>query len=101
MSRQDIFKLLLFAAVLVLCVMLVEKIDRSDRSAESEIVRKAVREAVITCYAVEGAYPDDVDYLRKYYHLSYNDDQYLVTIDTFASNRLPDIYVTERGAQLQ
>ena len=47
------------------------------------------------------AYPDDVEYLQEYYHLSYNTDRYLVTIESFASNHLPDIYVTERGAQLQ
>ena len=101
MYRRDIFKLLLIALVLVLCVMLAGYIDRTDHSAECELVRKAVKEAVITCYAVEGAYPDDVEYLRKYYHLSYNDDLYLVTIESFASNHLPDIYVTERGAQMQ
>ena len=101
MNRRDIFKLLLIALVLGLCVALVGYMDRSNQSAESEIVRKAVREAAITCYAVEGAYPDDVEYLQEYYHLSYNTDRYLVTIESFASNHLPDIYVTERGAQLQ
>lgn len=101
MNRRDIFKLLLIALVLGLCVALVNYMDRSNSSAESEIVRKAVREAAVTCYAVEGAYPDDVEYLREYYHLSYNTDRYLVTIESFASNHLPDIYVTERGAQLQ
>ena len=101
MNRGDIFKLLLIALVLCMCVMLVSYIDRSGREEESELVRKAVKDAAITCYAVEGAYPDDVDYLRRYYHLSYNDDLYFVTIESFASNHLPDIYVTERGAQLQ
>ncbi len=101
MNRRDIFKLLIIALVLVMCVMLVGYIDRADSTAESDLVRKAVKEAVITCYAVEGAYPDDVEYLRKNYHLSYNDDIYLVTIESFASNHLPDIYVTERGAQMQ
>ena len=101
MNRRDIFKLLIIALVLVLCVVLAGYIEQADRSAESELVRKAVREAVITCYAVEGAYPDDIEYLRKNYHLSYNNDRYLVTIESFASNHLPDIYVTERGAQMQ
>ena len=101
MNRRDIFKLLLIGLVLCMCVVLVSRISRSNDAAESELVRKAVRDAAITCYAVEGAYPEDVEYLRKYYHLSYNDDRYLVTIESFASNPIPDIYVTERGAQLQ
>ncbi len=101
MNRRDILKILLICLVLTLCVVMVGRIGRTGAAAESELVRKAVREAAITCYAVEGAYPDDVEYLRRYYHLSYNDDLYLVTIESFASNHIPDIYVTERGAQLQ
>ena len=56
--------------------------------------------AAVTCYAVEGMYPDSVDYLREHYQLSYDESRYFVTYEAFASNRIPDIYVTERGAKL-
>ena len=35
--------------------------------------------------------------LRKYYHLAYNEEKYLVHYDAFASNVMPDISVVERG----
>ena len=99
MNRRDIIKLGAVILVLVLAVMLAGRIERSQGAEETEIVRKAIKEAAITCYAVEGAYPDDIDYLRQYYHLSYDEDRYLVTYNAFASNHIPDIYVTERGAK--
>ena len=86
--------------MLVLAVVLVNRIDFAQNSAETDLVRDAVRSAAVTCYAVEGAYPDSVDYLREHYHLAYDESRYFVTYEAFASNRIPDIYVTERGAVL-
>ena len=100
MNRRDIIKLLIFAGMLVCAVLLFNRIDTAQGTAENEIVRDAIRNAAVTCYAVEGAYPESVDYLREHYRLAYDEERYLVTYDAFASNRIPDIYVTERGQKL-
>ena len=97
MNRRDVIRLLAIAAVLVAAVLLVNRIGTAQETAETEIVRNAVKNAALTCYAVEGAYPDDLEYLRENYQLAYNEDQYFVTYEAFASNRIPDIWVTERG----
>lgn len=99
MTRSDILKLALVIIVLVSAVILTGKISNSEQSAESEIVRQSIKDAAINCYAVEGAYPDDLEYLRENYMLAYNEDRYFVTYQSFASNHIPDIYVTERGAK--
>ncbi len=98
MNRRDLIKLLAIVAVLAAAVLLVNRIASAQDSAETDIVRDAVKNAALTCYAVEGAYPDSVEYLREHYHLAYDDDRYLITYDAFASNMIPDIWVTERGA---
>lgn len=98
--KRDIIKILVFAAVLTAFVLLTDKIGNFRGREESRIVRDAVRRAALTCYAVEGAYPDSLDYLKENYHLSYDENQYFVTYDAFASNMTPDIYVVERGAGL-
>lgn len=100
MNRRDIIKLAVIALVIVCSVVLVNRIDSAQSSAETELVRDAVRSAAVTCYAVEGAYPDSVDYLREHYRLAYDEERYFVTYESFAANRIPDIYVTERGAVL-
>ena len=98
MNKKDVFKLLVILVMIVLAVVLVNRIVASQEKAETEIVREAIKTAALTCYAVEGAYPDSLDYLRQYYRLAYDDERYLVTYDAFSSNLIPAIYVMERGA---
>ena len=100
MSKRDIIKLVIIAAVLVLAVMLVNRLDTSHGNEETEIVRNAIKNAALTCYAVEGAYPEDVEYLREHYQLAYDEERYFVTYEAFAPNVIPSIYITERGATL-
>ena len=97
MNRRDWIKLLSIVLVLAAAVLLVNRIDTAQDAAETDIVRDAVKNAALTCYAVEGAYPDSVDYLREHYRLAYEEDRYLITYDAFASNMIPDIWVTEVG----
>ena len=98
MNKWDIVKLVLSALVLALAVVLVGRIDTAHDHAETRIVRDAVKSAAMTCYAVEGAYPDSLDYLKDNYHLAYDEERYFITYEAFASNRIPDIWVTEKGA---
>lgn len=101
MNRRDWIKLLIIVLVLAAAVLLVNRIDTAQDAAETDIVRDAVKNAALTCYAVEGAYPDSVDYLREHYRLAYDEDRYMITYDAFASNMIPDIWVTEVGVGAQ
>ena len=67
-------------------------------------VRRAIwdwlyRRAALTCYAVEGAYPQSLEALKHGYGLAYNEDAYIVVYDAFASNVMPDIQVLRKGAE--
>ena len=75
--------------------MLVSRVDTAQSGAQTQFVYDAVHNAALTCYAVEGAYPDDLEYLRTHYGLAYDQDRYMVRYSAFASNLLPEIYVTE------
>ena len=91
MSKKDVVRILIIAAVLVLAVLLANRLGTEQNTEESRIVRDAIKNAALTCYAVEGAYPEDIEYLRKYYQLSYDQERFLVTYETFAANVFPTI----------
>ncbi len=99
MNKRDILKLFLAALVLAAAVLGISRIEKAQGQNETELVRRAVKDAAMTCYAVEGAYPADVEYLRTNYRLAYDEERYFITYEAFASNRIPDIWVTERGAK--
>ena len=93
--RKEITIVLLMLLVLVGVWLLVSRVGTSSDNAQTQFVTDAVQNAALTCYAVEGAYPDDVEYLRAHYGLAYDQDRYMVRYSAFASNLLPEIYVTE------
>ncbi len=90
--------LAVFAALILGGLALIRTIESRSGAAESGLVRDAVRSAILTCYAVEGAYPPDIDYLKRNYGLAFNEELYIVSYDSFASNVMPDVRVMERGA---
>jgi len=59
-------------------------------------VKTAVEQSALQCYAVEGAYPPNVQYLQDNYGLMINHDKYYVTYEAFSTNLPPTIKVTER-----
>ena len=101
MIRGLLISLCVFAVLLLAGNALINWVDSSSSKAENELVETAVRSAALTCYAVEGAYPEDIGYLRERYGLIYDEDTYLVIYDAFASNLMPDIQVLERGSGWQ
>ena len=98
-NKKDVAAILIFVALILAFVLLVNNITNKNSGRELQIVRDAVKNAALTCYAVEGAYPDSVDYLRTHYQLAYDESRYFITYDAFSSNVMPDIWVTEKGAK--
>ncbi len=96
-NRKDVMAILIFVALIIAFVLLINSITGKGNGREMEIVRDAVKNAALTCYAVEGMYPDDLEYLREHYNLAYNEDRYIVYYEPLASNVIPSIKVVERG----
>ncbi len=59
-------------------------------------IREAVQRSALQCYAVEGVYPPDLQYLEDNYGLQVNQEDFYVTYDAFASNLPPTVRVTRR-----
>lgn len=82
----------LFAAV---CGLFFWGLQSVSQSADQEALRtteEGIRRAAVHCYAVEGAYPSSIDYLKEHYGVQIDDD-YIVHYESFASNLMPDISV--------
>ena len=59
-------------------------------------LEQALRRGCVACYAAEGSYPADLDYLKEHYGIQVDETQYVVYYDLFASNLMPEITVLEQ-----
>ena len=93
--RREIAIVLLMLVLAGGVWLLVSRVETANDGAQTQFVVDAVHNAALTCYAVEGAYPSSLEYLRAHYGLAYDQDRYRVTYNAIGSNLLPEIYVTE------
>lgn len=61
------------------------------------MAERAVRQAAVSVYALEGAYPATYEDLKDRSGIDVDEDKYTVFYDIFASNIMPEITVLERG----
>ncbi len=96
-KRTGLFALAL--ALLLLAALTVLVFGHSGRDVSEEgaaAIRETVRRSALQCYAVEGVYPPDLQYLKENYGLQVNTEDYLVVYDCFSSNLPPSIRVIVR-----
>ena len=98
-GKKDIAAGVVFVALIAGFVLLINSLTATSGEQETQLVYDAVKNATLTCYAVEGTYPETLDYLREHYKLAYNTERFVVEYDAFASNLMPTITVRERGAK--
>lgn len=88
----------LLVFVLALTIIL-SGLNTTDRAVDSEglrTARESIQRAAVTCYSVEGRYPDSWEYLRDHYGLAVDESRYAVHYEVFASNLMPSITVVRR-----
>lgn len=86
-------------AVLLIIVLTVSLIRMSGESSREgrEQLESIIVKSVMACYADEGVYPADLQYLEDHYGLQINRDKYIVRYESFAENLMPDITVLEKN----
>ena len=86
----------LMLLALVLALTGVARLEQGHSQQDIRQLEQALQRTAVACYAVEGAYPPNVEYMRQHYGLQYDESRYMVHYDLVASNFMPDITVMER-----
>lgn len=100
-AGKIIFWLPLAAFLLLFTLFLGGIQDLSDSTAarQQESLETALSRSIAQCYAVEGFYPPDLEYLREHYGLTYDEDVFLVDYISYGSNLRPEITVLRKQAK--
>ena len=89
--------LCLFALILVLFLWSVNRLEADTVQRQRQELETALKRGVLTCYALEGKYPESLQYLKQHYPLHYNEDLFFVDYRIQGGNLMPDITVLERS----
>jgi len=85
------------AAVVLLCFGgAVSSVQDTQKQKGKEQLEQVLHKTAAACYAAEGIYPPDLEYMREHYGIRINEREYTVVYQTVASNLMPDITVLEK-----
>lgn len=88
----------LAAVVILLCfATAVDSLDSGRTEEDLRQLEQTLRRSCVACYAAEGVYPPNLDYLKDRYGLQIDEKRYTVRYTAFAENLMPDITVLENA----
>lgn len=88
-----------YIQIIGLCLIMAGGLHISKSSLDTKGIKHVedtVRQAVVSCYAIEGQYPPNVKYLQENYGLRFNNSLYQVHYEIFSSNIYPTIKVIRK-----
>ena len=91
-----ILGILLFTAMTVWLIAALGSASAATEGERLEQVRQSVENGITLCYAVEGAYPENLEHLTENYGVVINEEKYLVHYECFAANVRPTVTVIRR-----
>ena len=81
---------------LVAAFLIVGALQTSAREQGAAALRESIINAAKQCCAIEGSYPATLEHLEEHYGVVVNDDDYVVSYESFADNVMPTVVVTPR-----
>lgn len=73
---------------------------KKKSDAESfKILSDAIIRSAVQCYAIEGFYPPNIEYLEENYGLLVDHDKYFISYSVFASNIIPEVDLFQKNIQ--
>lgn len=94
--QANLFAIVLFFSIAIITINGISETSKTSAAEEIRLAKESITRAVISCYALEGMYPESYEYIKENYGVRINEEKYFVSYDIFASNIMPDITIIER-----
>lgn len=100
-KRQHLFRRILtdlflfFAAVFLFCQGM-NRLSVWAGKEQKKSLEEAVWRGITQCYAIEGRYPQSLEYLKREYGLQYDTERFFVDYQALGANIVPDVTIVEK-----
>lgn len=93
---QLIVTLIVLIVFIAVVISGLSSYSSSLDEVETDRIKQVVEKYAIQCYATEGAYPPNVQYLSDHYGLVLNEEKYIYEYEAVAENIKPLIQIFKR-----
>ena len=95
--RGPLLSICIFALLFIGFLTAVEHFSDDTTARQMESLENAIHQSIVYCYTLEGSYPENLEYMKEHYGLTYNEDFFFVDYRLQGANILPDVTIIQRG----
>ncbi|MDD6685128.1 MAG: hypothetical protein PUE47_04985 [Lachnospiraceae bacterium] len=88
--------LVLASVLLIIFAISVRFLSGGNENRQRQNLERTLENDITACYALEGSYPESLDYLKKNYGLVYNEKAFYVDYRVTGTNIRPVVTVIRR-----
>jgi hypothetical protein len=92
-------KLIITAIIVIVAfigIYIYNGVQNASEQQQIKAIEGAVIQSAVQCCSIEGAYPQDLEYLENNYGLIIDEEEYIVVYELIASNILPEVTVLKK-----
>jgi len=94
--KSALMPILFTAAIILIIVYALRQTEQASRAEGLVILEDSIRRAVVTAYAIEGRFPESLQYIEENFGVHIDRNRFVVHYMIFAPNIMPEILVIER-----
>ncbi len=92
-TRNIIISIVIFLLIFFCFWLAVSSASSKTLDEEKNTLSAAVTRSVTHCYAIEGNYPESLEYLKDNYGLTYDEDKFFIDYQPLGADIMPDITI--------
>jgi len=94
--RAAVLPVIFTVAVIAMIISGIRQTDEASNAEGLRILEESINRAVVMSYAIEGRYPQSIEYIEENFGIFIDRTRFIVHYTVFASNILPEITVIQR-----
>ena len=95
-ARNLIISLAVFVIIAVCFWCAADSVSERTQAEERMLLEAALNRSITHCYAIEGTYPESLEYLTKNYGLTYDEYKFYIDYQPLGADIMPDVTVIEK-----
>ena len=93
---KQILSVVLFLLLFLCFTFGISRISHSTDENQVELLHLAISRGITHCYATQGHYPENLEYLKENYGITYDESKYFVDYQVLGKNIYPDVTIIEK-----
>lgn len=95
--KSNLFGILFFLGIAGMMVLGFQSTAGKRKEQAIQSATDSIRRVIITCYAIEGSYPESFDYIKDNYEIYIDEEEFSVFYTVYGSNVMPKFRIVEKG----